>query len=125
MEHNEVLVEFDRVVFESIIDKVIVGGYDDEGNPDPSMLTFIYKTGFKNSVDATKHKPPRKNSKKGKDSSNSELYSFTTNEDNNLCSYNSDNTYGSQHSPAQHRTAVGGGQRVYRKSGKRHLVLPV
>ena len=94
LEHNEVLIEFDRSVFESIIDKVIVGGYDDEGNPDPSMLTFIYKTGFTNNVDATKHKPPRKNSKKGKGSSNSELCSFTTNEDNNLCSYNSDNTCG-------------------------------
>lgn len=95
LEHNETLVEFDRTVFESIIEKVIVGGYDDEGNPDPSMLTFIYKTGFTNSVDGNNHKPPRKNSK-NKKGSNSEsesiLSSFTTNEDNVLCSSYGHNT---------------------------------
>ena len=41
-----ILKEFDRNVFESIVEKVIVGGYDDEGNADPSMITFVYKTGF-------------------------------------------------------------------------------
>ena len=96
LEHNETLVEFDRAVFESIIEKVIVGGYDDEGNPDPSMLTFIYKTGFTNSVDGNNHKPPRKNSK-SKKGSNSEsetiLSSFTTNEDTVLCSSYGHNTY--------------------------------
>ena len=97
LEHNETLVEFDRAVFESIIEKVIVGGYDDEGNPDPSMLTFIYKTGFTNSVDGNNHKPPRKNSK-SKKGSNSEsetiLSSFTTNEDTVLCSSYGHNTCG-------------------------------
>lgn len=94
LEHNEVLVDFDRSVFESIIDKVIVGGYDDEGNPDSSMLTFIYKTGFTNNVDAANHKSPRRNSKKDTSNSSTELCSFTDNEDNTLCSYNSDNTCG-------------------------------
>ena len=46
LENNEVLTEFDRYVFESIIDKVIIGGVDNDGNKDPYMLTFIYKTGF-------------------------------------------------------------------------------
>ncbi|MCD7797107.1 MAG: recombinase family protein, partial [Clostridiales bacterium] len=77
LEHNEVLVEFDRTIFESIIDKVIVGGYDDNGNPDPSMLTFIYKTGFTNNVDASKHKPPRANHSQNV---NTELCSFAENE---------------------------------------------
>ena len=45
---NQVLEEFDRAVFESIVEKVIVGGYDDDGNADPYKVTFIYKTGFKN-----------------------------------------------------------------------------
>lgn len=27
--------------FESIIDKVYVGGYDEDGNPDPYKLTFV------------------------------------------------------------------------------------
>jgi len=50
LEQNEVLDTFDRYVFESIVEKVIVGGYDEDGNRDPSMLTFIYKTGFKSSI---------------------------------------------------------------------------
>ena len=95
LENNETLTEFDRTVFESIIDRVIVGGYDDEGNADPSMLTFIYKTGFTNNVDGSKYKPPRKNSKGKKDVDNAsedKLCSFSTNDNNKLCSYNSDDT---------------------------------
>lgn len=94
LEHNETLVEFDRNVFESIVEKVIVGGYDDEGNPDPSMLTFIYKTGFSNNVDGSKHKPPRKNAKNGGEISDSELYSYTDNESNKLYFFNGNNTCG-------------------------------
>lgn len=53
LEHNEVLSEFDRYVFESIVEKVIVGGYDEDGNKDPAQLTFVYKTGVKNNVDGS------------------------------------------------------------------------
>ena len=88
LENNDVLVEFDRGVFESIVDKVIVGGYDDDGNPDPSMLTFIYKTGFTNNIDAARHKPERRNNR------NKQLCSSTNDGDGNVCSYNSDNTCG-------------------------------
>ena len=66
LEENEVLDTFDRYVFESIVEKVIVGGYDEDGNKDPSMLTSIYKTGFRNSLDGTNFKPRRKNSKAAK-----------------------------------------------------------
>ena len=76
LEENEVLDTFDRYVFESIVEKVIVGGYDEDGNKDPAMLTFIYKTGFKNSLDGTNFKPPRKNSKAAKQ--NAGLCSHTT-----------------------------------------------
>lgn len=93
LENNETLSEFDRTVFESIIEKVIVGGYDDEGNADPSMLTFIYKTGFTNNVDGSKYKPSRKNSKNSSNATmNPELCSFSTNNGNKLCSYISDDT---------------------------------
>ena len=30
-------------MFESIVEKVIVGGYDEDGNPTPYKLTFILK----------------------------------------------------------------------------------
>ena len=41
LEQNEFLTEFDRYVFESIVEKVIVGGYDEEGNIDPALLVFV------------------------------------------------------------------------------------
>lgn len=43
LENEEALDEFDRVVFESIVEKVIVGGYDADGNPIPYKLTFVLK----------------------------------------------------------------------------------
>lgn len=50
LSNNEVLEEFDRGIFESIIEKVIVGGYDENGEKDPYKITFIYKTGFTNEI---------------------------------------------------------------------------
>ena len=41
---EDVLDEFDRLVFESIVEKVIVGGEDESGNVDPFKLTFVFKT---------------------------------------------------------------------------------
>ena len=35
------------VGLDSIVEKVIVGGYDSNGNKDPYMIVFVYKTGFK------------------------------------------------------------------------------
>ena len=90
LEQNEVLDTFDRHIFESIVEKVIVGGYDEDGNKDPSMLTFIYKTGFKNSLDGTNFKPPRKNSKTAKQ--NAGLCSHTTDEAKSMYSYHSNTT---------------------------------
>jgi hypothetical protein len=56
LSENRVLEEFDRGVFENIVEKIIIGGYDEEGNKDPYKITFIYKTGFKNGVDHSKKK---------------------------------------------------------------------
>ncbi|SHL52407.1 hypothetical protein SAMN02745136_05073 [Anaerocolumna jejuensis DSM 15929] len=44
---SDTLSEFDRYVFENIVEKVIIGGYDEDGNKDPVQLTFVYKTGLK------------------------------------------------------------------------------
>ncbi len=43
LEQNEVLSEFGRYVFESIVEKVIVGGYDEDGNKDPANLPLYIK----------------------------------------------------------------------------------
>ena len=78
------LEEFDRKVFESIVEKVIVGGYDDEGNADPLMITFVYKTGFEDKKNGDDFKPPRRNSKSKK------LPSLPKDEDQNLSQQSAD-----------------------------------
>ncbi|MCL1787033.1 MAG: recombinase family protein, partial [Defluviitaleaceae bacterium] len=61
LEQNEVIGEFDRCIFESIVKKVIVGGIDASGKKDPSLLTFVYKTGFSDSINGSHYKKERKN----------------------------------------------------------------
>ena len=90
LEQNEVLDTFDRHIFESIVEKVIVGGYDSDGNKDPYMIVFVYKTGFKNSVDGKNFKPLRKNSKENH--SPAVLCSHASNEAQSMCSDSSDDT---------------------------------
>jgi hypothetical protein len=82
------LTEFDRYVFESIAEKVIVGGIDNAGNKDPALLTFIYKTGFTNAVNGNNHKSERKNSKSKNNLG--KLCSNTSNEIEGSCSDYSD-----------------------------------
>ena len=53
---NQILEEFDRGIFESIIEKVIVGGYDENGEKDPYKIIFVYKTGFKNEIGNAKER---------------------------------------------------------------------
>ena len=90
LEQNEVLDTFDRHIFESIVEKVIVGSYDSNGNKDPYMIVFVYKTGFKNSVDGKNFKPLRKNSKENH--SPAVLCSHASNEAESMCSDSSDDT---------------------------------
>ena len=66
LEDADIINEFDRQVFESIIDYVIVGGYDDIGDADPSMITFVYRTGFRDRKNGLEFKPPRRNASKKK-----------------------------------------------------------
>lgn len=54
LKNNQILEEFDRYVFESIIEKVIIGGIDKDGNKDPYMITFIYKTGLEHEIEDAK-----------------------------------------------------------------------
>jgi len=93
LEKKKVLKDFDRYVFESIVEKVIVGEVDEKGNLDPYKLTFVYKTGFQDDLDGERFKTPRKNanSKNRRVEKNSaELSSYTSNHVNKSCSYSSD-----------------------------------
>lgn len=85
---NEVLEEFDRGIFESIIDKVIVGGIDDNGEKNPYKITFIYKTGFKNEVKNSKKRFEKRNTHIG--DGIKKLCSDISNEFSKLCSEVSD-----------------------------------
>ena len=54
------LKKFDCQVFESIVEKVIIGGYDENGNADPLKITFVYKTGFTDDKDGRDFKHSRR-----------------------------------------------------------------
>lgn len=43
-------------IFESIVEKVFIGEFDEEGNANPYKLTFVYKTGLSNTVQSKMHK---------------------------------------------------------------------
>lgn len=92
LESNKYLEEFDRAVFESIVDKIIIGGTNDEGEIDPAMITIIYKTGKKDSQDGRLFKSRRKNAKEVNEETDNKLYPHSSDEVNNLCSYPMDNT---------------------------------
>lgn len=91
MKNNQILDEFDRYVFESIIEKVIIGGVDKDGNKDPYMITFVYKTGLKSEIENAKKNCNQ--DLKGKRKKNKDLCSFNINEHDNMYSFDTNNTY--------------------------------
>lgn len=93
LEKNEVLTVFDRCVFESIVEKVIIGEIDENGNANPYKLTFVYKTGYFNAVQSKMNKQIKKNRQQ-----NSKV---------NLPSYSSPNTEHSGRSNQASRTVSG------------------
>lgn len=48
--------EFDRVLFENLIEKIVIGKIDENGNADPYHIKFIYKAGLNNAIDGFKHR---------------------------------------------------------------------
>lgn len=61
LKQEEILDGFDRAVFESIVNKVYDGGYDEEGNLDPYRLTFVLKGNQTETVpNAKKHYKEKK-----------------------------------------------------------------
>lgn len=62
--------EFDRDIFECLVEKVIIGSKDSEGNPNPYVITFVLKEGLKFDDESLKN-----------------LYSFQSNDVGNPCFY--------------------------------------
>lgn len=84
LENNEIMDKFDRYVFESIVEKVIVGETDNEGNKDPYKLTFVYKTGYHNKITPKLKKEKNKTNKVCCNSSN-DIDRMCSNSINDTC----------------------------------------
>ena len=60
LESNVSMKKFDPDVFNSIVEKVVVGGFDEDGESDPNKLIFIYRTNVTDERSADDFKPPRR-----------------------------------------------------------------
>ena len=54
------MTDFNPDVFEAVVEKVIVGEKKEDGTVDPYKITFIYKTGFNDSLDGNRFKTERR-----------------------------------------------------------------
>lgn len=52
--NNKTLEKFDREIFESVIEKILIGKEDEDGNRNPYAVTFIFRTGLKTEKDCSK-----------------------------------------------------------------------
>ena len=89
---GEILENFDRVVFESVVEKIVIGGYNDEGVEEPLKITFVYKTGIHSNFNGKDFKPKRKNA--AAVHNDAELCSYTSDEAEKLCLHSSSDTCG-------------------------------
>ncbi len=84
-EKNEPLKEFDRLVFESVVEQIILGKVEENGEKKPHYLTFVFRTGFKTEADGKNKK------EKAKARANNENKSS---DDVKTSSYSAYDTYG-------------------------------
>ena len=87
---QKTLTEFDKDIFESIVEKIIVGGINSDGEIDPAMLTIIFKTGDSSIKDAKSYKSKRKNAK----IDNDKLCFNAVNDDEKKCTNRENNARG-------------------------------
>lgn len=93
---GEILERFDRVVFKSVIEKIIVGGHNEEGVEEPLKITFMYKTGSHSNFNAKDFKAKHRNA--AAVHSGAELCSYTSDEENKLYLYGSSDICGDSRS---------------------------
>ena len=112
---GEILEDFDRVVFESVVEKIIIGGYNKEGVEEPLKITFVYKTGIHSNFNGKDFKPKRRNA--AALHSDAELCSYASDEAAELCSHSSNDTYRNRRGTGTH------GQQNIRKENTPHYEL--
>lgn len=85
LESNVSMQKFDPDVFNSIVEKVVVGGFDEEGDPDPDpdpdKLTFIYRTNVTDERSGDDFRPPRRPRRKTNNNLNEENGSIISTSD--------------------------------------------
>jgi len=81
LERNQAITEFDPVVFESMVEKIVIGEVDEQGNKDPYKITFVFKTGYTSDTNAP---PPKRAGRPSKKSSDVESGAVEF-EKNNMC----------------------------------------
>ena len=91
---HKTLEQFDRLVFESIVSKVIIGGIDEAGNNDPHSITFVFKTGMTQKIMPKPTPKGKSASKQGENAENTKLCSHAGNDDEKICSNRSVDTRG-------------------------------
>ena len=47
---NKILNDFDKEVFDALVDYIVVGGFDEDGKKGQFMIRFICKADFKNTI---------------------------------------------------------------------------
>jgi hypothetical protein len=67
LERNEAMNEFDPAVFENMIEKIIIGEVDEQGNKNPNKIIFVFKTGYTSNTNAPPPKKAGRPSRKGND----------------------------------------------------------
>ncbi|MCW8519916.1 hypothetical protein OQH00_08370 [Streptococcus macedonicus] len=92
LKSKQLISELDRAIFESLVEKVIIGGISDDGVVDPAKITFIYKSGDETSLNSKNFKDKRKNKSKKSENASSELCSNDTNNDEKLSPLSTDIT---------------------------------
>lgn len=84
---NEKMDEFDRELFDSLVEKVVVGKEDLEGNPLPYSVCFILKTGLKFDEEILEYFKKSKPVELG-----SKVFSLQGNEQENVCLHTANHT---------------------------------
>jgi len=83
LEQKEAMHEFDPAIFENMIEKIIIGEVNEQGNKNPYKITFVFKTGYTSDVEVP---PPKKAGRPSKKGSEIEVINSET-ENNFVCSH--------------------------------------
>lgn len=60
LKSHDIITEFDRDVFDILVDKVIIGEIDEEGNKNPYVVSFILKSNKKDNSYESSEEPEKK-----------------------------------------------------------------